>query len=698
MQWSADRNAGFSRSNPQRLYLPVIIDPEYHYEAYNVEAQQNNPSSLLWWMKRLIALRKRFKAFGRGTLRFLEPANHRVLAFLREHADERILIVANLSRFAQHVDLEAPDLAGLVPEELFGNTLLPPIGDRPYPLTLGPHGFYWFSLRPARPGSAAEFELGEIVPTLVVRQRADEVFLNSNRDRLEALLPDFMRRRQGGRGAVITAVRIEDVSPVSVGEHSAWFLLLHLEFREGIPENVFLPLTIVPSGQEGQLLEPADVAGLARLHGGAEGLLCDALAVPAYGQAALQAIAAGASFPMGDADVVCVPLPGVAELAGATEPSTELLRSDRDNVTVRFGSHLIYKTFRRLEEGTHPDLELGRFLTERTEFTGFAPLVGYVEFRRRRRRAPATTLAVLHRFVPNQGTAWQFTLDHLSSYFERLAALSREQAAATPDLVTELMGSFPGTVRHLGQRTAEMHRALASGEGIAFAPEPFARLYQRSLYQSLRNLTARVCSRLAREKARLSEAVRSSARAVLLAQGRMLDRFHAVLDADLTSQRIRCHGDLHLGQLLYTGTTFVVMDFAGDPGRTISERRLKRSPLRDVATLVQSFDYAAESVLGGLSSGKGRPPGLVRSEDRATLAPWAGAWRDRACEEFVAGYLEAMRDSGLLPATDAASRKLLDLFVLEAALIQLAGELNNRPDWVVIPLRAVLRLLGVSPG
>src|SRR5437868_4788976 len=154
MQWSADRNAGFSRCNPQRLYLPVSIDAEYHYEAVNVEAQQNNPSSLLWWMKRLIALRKRNKAFGRGSLEFLRPANPKVLAFVRKYHDERILVVANLSRFVQFAELDLREYAGVVPEEVFGRTAFPRIEDRPYLLTLGPHTFFWFSLPILAPGDA----------------------------------------------------------------------------------------------------------------------------------------------------------------------------------------------------------------------------------------------------------------------------------------------------------------------------------------------------------------------------------------------------------------------------------------------------------------------------------------------------------------------------------------------------------------
>jgi maltose alpha-D-glucosyltransferase/alpha-amylase len=715
MQWSPDRNAGFSRTNPQQLYLPVIIDPEYHFEAVNVEAQQNNPSSLLWWMKRLIALRKRYRAFGRGTLEFLQPANRKVLAFLRQYDEERILVVANLSRFVQHVELDLARFRGQGLEEMFGRSLFPPVADRPYPLTLGPHGFYWFAL--TAPKATLLSKPAVELPVLRIRERADELFENSTRDQLEALLPSYLQRRwPGGAPGIVTSAQIQDLVPFEVDGYRVWLLVVRLEFRSGIPETMILPLTVVPPEQAAHLLEPAALAGIALVRGpqvrsasraGSEGpqewVLVDALVVPGYCQALITRLVQGGTYRLAEGDVVLVPLPGLADLAApaANEPGPVLARSERNNVTITFGTRLVYKSFRRMEEGISPDVEIGKLLVEKHLFTDLSPIVGHVEYRRRRRRGEPSTLAVVHRYVPNEGHAWQYTLDQLSRFFERVAALTPEQARtpqeaggqAPLDVLPEVMGGYAGLARQLGQRTAELHRALMElGEGPNLAPEPVTRLYQRSLYQSSRNLTGQLCTRLERDRATFPEATRRAAEAVAARQQDLLDHFRAVLQVELTGQRIRVHGNYHLGELLYAGNRFILVDFEGEAGRPLGERRVKRSSLRDVACMVRSFDYAVSSVLTGLSSARGRPVGLIRAEDRPVLAAWGQAWVQRVVKEFVSAYVEAA-PPGLLPETVEGRRVLLDVLLLEKALHEVDAELTFRPDWALLPLRAILRQL-----
>jgi maltose alpha-D-glucosyltransferase/alpha-amylase len=711
MQWSADRNAGFSRANPQKLYLPAIIDPEYHYEAVNVESQQNNTSSLLWWMKRLIALRKQHKAFGRGALEFLRPDNPKVLAFLRSYGEERILVLANLSRFVQHAELDLRAYQGLVPEELFGRSLFPGIGERPYPFTLGPHAFYWFALVPARPGALAHRPEPEAeLPVLAVRADWTELLQNSSRDRLEALLPAYLHRRHGeGRGP-IKAVTIQEAFPLRYGDSLAQLILVRLEMGAGLPETDLLPLTFLTEEQQRRLLAPAAAAGLARVRGPQSGLLCDALADPTFCLSLLGAIVTGkhysvtahhSQYPVGG-EVVAVPLPRLGELAEATAgaPQPVLNPNEQSNVSVIFGGRLILKVFRRLEEGINPDLEVGRFLTERQGFRGAAEVLGSIVYRRR--NAEPTTLAVLHQYVDNQGDAWQLTLDELSSYFDRVLALRQEvpphAGADLPllgpgppegpdDVLAGLIGPYLETARLLGRRTAELHTALASDRSdLAFAPEPTTRLYQRSLYQSMRNLTGQVCFQLARQLDALPEPARPLAQRVLDAQEGLLRRFRSVLDRPTEGARIRTHGDYHLGKLLNTGNDFVATDFEGNPARSVSERRLKRQPFRDVANMVRSLHYAAYSALHGLATGRGRSPGMIRAEDRAFLEPWARAWYVRSAREFVIHYLEHLAPADLLPATPEARRSLLELFVLEKALEELGAELAHQPGLALLPL------------
>jgi maltose alpha-D-glucosyltransferase/alpha-amylase len=309
---------------------------------------------------------------------------------------------------------------------------------------------------------------------------------------------------------------------------------------------------------------------------------------------------------------------------------------------------------------------------------------------------------VLHRYVPNEGHAWQYTLDQLASFFERVAALTPEQAhmpqevggQAPLDALPEMMSGYAGLARQLGIRTAALHQALAAlGEQPTLAPEPITRLYQRSLYQSSRNLTGQLCTRLERDLATFPDATREAAQQVVARQQELLDYFRSVLHLGMNGQRIRVHGNYHLGELLYTGNNFILVDFEGEAGRPLGERRVKRSPLRDVACMVRSFDYAVSSVLTGLASGRGRAPGLIRAEDRIVLESWGKAWVERVVREFVSAYAEGVAETGLLPETVEGRRVLLDVMLMEKAMNEAEAELTFRPEWAVLPLRALLRQL-----
>jgi maltose alpha-D-glucosyltransferase / alpha-amylase len=713
MQWSADRNAGFSRANPQRLYLPVVIDPEYHYETVNVEAQHGNPSSLLWWVKRLITLRKTFRSFGRGSFRLLRPENTKVLAFVREYEDERILVVANLSRFVQYVQLDLKDYAGCIPEEALGRTRFPRVSDQPYLLTLGPHGFMWFALPLASPTSEAPAESsGAGHPQLPVLRGSGPAnwFQPARLEEVEALLPHYLERNGLlSNGAPVRSCEITQVAPIRLGEIDVWFLIVLVERRGAAGESISMGLTFVPDGELDHLLVPLNKSGFARTTGAAPGALCDALAVPACCRGLLRGILAGRTRQVEDGEIVAVPVSGRAahEETAAEELSVSVHRSERDNTSVIYGDSYLLKTFCRVEEGTNPDLEIGRYVDKQTNYHGSAPVVGFIEYRRR--GAEPITLGVLHRYVANQGTAWQLTLDQLSQYFERVAALPREESApagpqvsreaqdqddSQPSHLRELIGGFLDSAVLLGRLTAELHCALARGTDRAFEPTAFGRLYQRSVYQSQRNLTGRLCSRLSQMKEVLPETARPLAERIVSDQDLILHRFRAVLEPAFASQRIRCHGDYHLGQLLFTGKDFVITGFEGDNCRTIGERRVLRSPLVDVASMLRSLDYAVQSVLLGINDVRGRPPGVIRPEDLAALEPWAPRWYEHVTREFVSAYIESVRPAELLPSSTEAIYSLLELFLLEKSLLEIDAELSERLDRVEIPLRAAIRLLG----
>ena len=712
MQWSPDRNAGFSRANPQLLYLPVITDPEYHYEAVNVETQQNNPSSLLWWMRRLIALRRRHPAFGRGSFSFLMPSNSKVLAFVRAYGGETILVVANLSRFVQYVELELASYLGMQPEEMFGRTEFPPIGELPYLLTLAPHGFYWFVLRPSRAHEIAS-RAERSLPRLELGVEWPRALQGRGRGAFEELLPDYLRAQKWfrGRTRTIRQLLVREAVPVPYQEGEAQVLIVQVDYAEGDPDRYVLPVALAEGDRAAQARQRSPDAAIAevRARGGQHApgsVLYDALAEPAFCQALLQAVAARRTFKSAAGAIVGVSGTAFRSMRGEGALEPRVLAGNRSNTTVAFGERLMLKVMRRLEGGEHPEVEISRFLTERRKFPFAAPFAGHLEFRPR--QGEAISLGVVHGFVPHQSDAWQLTLEDLDRYFDRVqteraaqpvpvlpAQTAAELAAQEiPAEVGDAIGGYLELARLLGQRTAEMHLALGSDSVTpAFRPEAFSQLYQRSIYQAFRGQTARTMAQLKRKLSSVPEDVRADAARILEREAAILRHFHAVVGRKLSGMRIRQHGHFHLGQVLFTGRDFVIIDFEGDPERPIGERRIKRSPLRDAAEMLRSFEYAAYAALFHRLNGAG--PG---SPQFRALEPWTRLWAQGASRAFFRAYVETMRRSNLLPSDPRELDVLLEVFLMEKALGELSQELNHRPDWVRVPVSGLLRLLDRSGG
>ncbi len=707
MQWSADRNAGFSRASPQKLYLPVGVDPEYHYEAVNVEAQQNNPHSLLWWMKRLIALSRRHKAFGRGGMEILSPENRKIFAFIRQHENERILVVANLSRFVQYVELDLGRFRGCVPVELFGRTEFPTVGDVPYLLTLGPHTFYWFLLEEALP-RRIEVPISAADRVIEVPREWEGGFRDRARTALEeALVPFLLSQRWfSGKGRTVKSARLLDVVGMDQDGLEAFFALLNVEFFEGDRQLYSMPLCLASGERAARIRReaPESVVASFRRQGDPERyLLIDAVVDPAFGAAMLEGIGRRRQLGGDGSRILMVPTPAYRSIRGGEDaPLTAApVKWEQSNSSILFGNRFVLKMLRKVEEGTNPDLEIGRLLTERASLAAVPPLAGHVEYRRKDHEP--VVLGILSGFVPNQGDAWSFTLDELGRYFE--AVLSRAEPlppeavprdpllkliqGAPPAVFREMAGSYLEVARSMGRRTADLHAALASvGDDPDFAPEPFTPHYQRSLYQSLRNRLTPVIPVLRRKLKDLPEAVRADAQRVLDSEGKILERFKAVCSVKIQAARIRVHGDLHLGQVLYTGKDFVFVDFEGEPGRPLGERRLKRSPLCDVAGMIRSFHYAAQAALFDRQAQEETPQERLPSLDAG-----ARLWSAWACSAYLRAYLDRSGQALYLPASREALGVLLDAFILEKCVYELNYELNNRPYWVRIPLRGLIHIL-----
>ncbi|HKW68958.1 MAG TPA: maltose alpha-D-glucosyltransferase [Candidatus Dormibacteraeota bacterium] len=705
MQWSADRNAGFSRANRQRLYLPVITDPEYHYETVNVEAQQGNPHSIYSWTKRLIALRKRHRAFGRGTLELLRPENRKILAYVRRYESEQILCVANLSRFLQAVELDLSPWKGLVPVELFSSNEMPVIGDNPYFLTLGPHAFYWFAMQPRAAASVQSdgAQPAVVLPEVRVTGGWESALVGGAKERFENILLGYIPQRRwfAGKARRVKSATISDVVSVPGAEGTSYLTSVAIGYQDGDPDTYMLPLAYANSAEAPHILERWPYTAIAWVRSDGEqarGLLYDALGPPTFAEAILGAIARRRRAAGGAGVLVGSTTRAFARLRGpeTVRLEAQLSIAEQSNNSVIFGERLMLKVFRRLEEGVNPELEVGRFLTEKTHFSQIAPLAGSLEYRRA--RGEPVSIAILQGYVPNQGDAWQFTLNTLAHFFK-----APELASATPpaspkslleasrqepvEIATTTIGGYLDSARLLGRRTAELHAALSSDpDDPAFAPERVSPLDQRSIYQSISGLSMRATDLLRSQLRRLPADARDEANKVLELESRIAAMLKSFLSRKLNTSRIRIHGDYHLGQVLYTGHDFAIIDFEGEPTRTLYERRLKRLAMRDVAGMLRSFSYASQAALRSQE---------IPAEQLPQLGPWARFWVDSVSAAFLKSYLATAGDASWVPRSPEDLELQLTTMLLEKALYELRYELNLRPEWVRIPLRGIIEL--VSP-
>jgi maltose alpha-D-glucosyltransferase/alpha-amylase len=386
--------------------------------------------------------------------------------------------------------------------------------------------------------------------------------------------------------------------------------------------------------------------------------------------------------------------------AEATNLEPSLIKGEQSNTSIIYGDRFILKLFRKLEEGINPDLEIGRFLTEKKALEHFASVAGALEYRRP--KAQPITIGILQEFVVNSRNAWEYTLDSLRDYFEHVEVQQSDttevpvpsgslldlQAQEIPEMASELIGAYLDSAQVLGQRTAELHIALASDpDNPDFAPEPFTGFYQRSIYQYARNLTGQILLLLKKRLKQLPPDSQPLAQQVLDCQEQIMGRFQLILNQKITAMRTRTHGDYHLGQVLYTGKDFIIIDFEGEPARSLSERRMKRSALRDVAGMLQSFNYAAKMALRNEED-----TGMLRPETFPVMEQWADYWYSWVSAAFLNSYLAVASKDAFLPQTRAELEVLLEAYVLEKVIYELGYELNNRPDWVEIPLRRILQL------
>ena len=706
MQWSADRNAGFSRANPQKLYLPVIIDPEYHYEAINVDRLRRNTSSLLWWMKRVIGMRRSSRAFGRGSLTFLTSESSKVLAFLREYQGETILVVANLSRFPQAVELDLSHLAGYFPEEMFGRNRFPVIKDSPYPLSLAGYDYYWFWLRKQQ--EIITMEEGRTIPSISLSGTWPTLFQANATEKIEKILPSYVKWCRWFGGKARTIRRVEIIENVMVRNNSSvtHLLFIRVFYIDGLPEVYLLPLSFSSGDEAERILKENPLGTVARLAiPGAEGVMYEGSYDDGFRKSLLMAIARRQSNRGLHGWLSGYPGKFIRKMSprDLISDRSDVIKGEQSNTSFVYGDRLFFKLFRRLDEGPNPELEIGRFLSEKTDFQNLPPFGGAIEY-----RSPDSepiVVGILQGMVANYGDAWKYTLDSLGMYFEKALSLGDEigelpGAPATlleashsevPVVLRDLIGGvYLERATLLGRRSAELHLALASSrDDPSFAPEPFTLLYQRSLYQSMESLTRRVFGLLGKNVRKQPDVVRHEARDVLGMESDILGCFRALSHKKISAMKTRIHGDYHLGQVLYTGSDFVIIDFEGEPARSLGQRRLKRSPMRDVASMIRSFHYAAYTALNAYTRDFAPKAGaLERLEAHAHL------WYMYAAGTFLRSYLETVGDAAFVPKDIGEFEIMLNAFLLEKAVYELGYELDNRPEMVAVPVRGIKHLLG----
>jgi maltose alpha-D-glucosyltransferase / alpha-amylase len=724
MQWSSDRNAGFSRVNPQRLYLPVIVESEYHYEAVNVEAQRGNPNSLWYTMKRLLATRKRFSAIGLGSFELLHPKNRKVLAFTRTYQEETVLVVANLSHFVQTVELDLTTFKGQVPVEIFGHTEFPPIGDSSYFLSLSPYGFYWFALSAKQSLTQPPKPQSELTTLVVSGQWHNVCYQREVKAALESILQDYLYTCSwfGGKTLSIQSAQIIETLLMSYKDTEANIVWLRVEYIRGEAETYLLLLAYAEGEQAREILaeSPQSVVARLEIQGREEvGILFDAVADKNFLNLLVDAIAQNRSYKGMAGELIATATDLLPQLKDGSDLEPTLLKGEHRNTSVIYGireaypqdSRLFLKILRKVEEGIHPDLELRRFLSKKKLLKHYAPVAGALEYRSLTKAGTQSnlpmTVAVLQEYIQDTRLGWDYTLDSLQDYFD---LVTTQQAEITevpvpsgsllklleveiPELANQTIGSYLVNAQLLGQSTAELHVALACDpENPDFAPEAFSSFYQRSIYQYSRNLTGQVFLVLQDKLNALPPNIQPLARNVLNRQQEILGCYQLVVNQKMTAMRTRYHGDYHLGRVLYTGKDFIILDFEGKEGRTLSERRMKRSPLRDVAGMILSFDYAANQGLRNEVES-----GMVRSEELPLIEAWSKFWYTWVSVTFLKSYLETASKDSFLPKTTAELQVLFDAFLLEKAISALGYELNNRLDLVDIPLNRILQLLTAEP-
>ncbi|MCG4455687.1 maltose alpha-D-glucosyltransferase [Pseudomonas sp. MMS21-TM103] len=694
MQWSIDRNGGFSRADPASLVLPPIMDPLYGYQTVNVEAQQYDAHSLLNWTRRLLAIRKQFMAFGRGSLKLLAPANRRILAYLREYQDasgrnELILCVVNVSRAAQAAELELSAYAGLVPVEMVGGSAFPPIGQLPYLLTLPPYGFYWFQLAAEAQMPAWHMHQIATLPefqTLVLKRFEDllqgPARLVLERESLPAYLPK--RRWFAGKGGALERVRIAYALPFGDAQPPA--LLSEVEVsRAGSQERYQLPFGYIGEEETGSAL-PHQLAMARVRRGNRVGQLTDAFTLDSFVLALLQALREERRLSCEDGELQFIARPLLADLDLGPAPEVSHIAGEQSNSSVVIAGMLVFKLIRRVAAGIHPEVEMNCQLSAQG-FAHIAEVVG--EVRRVAADGEPHTLLIAQRYLESQGDAWAWTQSSLErSIRDEMSSYPAEGGSVYAAL--DELERFTGL---LGERLGEMHRLLALPSADPdFAPQISTAADAEQWARSIAGQLERALDILIQHRGTLGPAQQAAIERLRQHPALLLDQVEGLARRAVGGLRIRVHGDLHLGQVLVVHGDAYLIDFEGEPMRSLAERRAKHSPYKDVCGVLRSIDYAAAMAMRNALSAD------ISSEANQARRAITADYRQRSQAAFLAGYRLAAAQVPHAWREEDGAEAALRLFSLEKIAYEIAYEAEFRPDWLVVPLQGLLDLLQENAG
>jgi maltose alpha-D-glucosyltransferase/alpha-amylase len=683
MQWSPDRNGGFSRADPARLYAPTIMDPVYGYEAVNVEAQSRSLSSLLSATKRLISVRKSTLAFGRGSMTFIRPTNRAVLAYVRQHGDEVILCVANLSRSAQATELDLSAWKDRMPLEMLGRTRFPPIGELPYMITLAPYGFYWFQLRERENSEHVAQTAVPEFETLVVPLGATWMTLGRTRGVFEHdVLPAYLARSRWypERSARAIHARLTSAVPTCVGGDNRPWLAFFEATQRGVTSRYVLPMQINWVRFDRVRYNPRAFAAVRQ--GAREGTLLDVATEANFIAQLLENLRDGVTV---EHESSRLEYRSTAKFPATSAPFEHIraVETEQSNSTALVDHEFVVKVYRKLQSGINPEIEVGRFLTE-AGFANTPALLGSVELIEGEQRS---AIAIVHQFVANQGDAWTVT----AAYIDRFVDEQRLLTGTEHPGESEEQAPYLRYMAQTGRRVAEMHVALASrSDHPDFAPEPVNSDDVRKWIDDVMTRAERVLEELKKRRDTVKESDRLLTDRLLQNYESLREPMRGFLRGDIGGLKIRHHGDFHLGQMLIVKDDIFIIDFEGEPRRSLEERRSKAPPARDVAGLIRSIDYSATAALDRARK--------VAPDDVAKLGPALEAWRNRSTAAFLSAYREHMTDARLWPSEPEAAERILNFFLLEKAFYEIEYELAHRPDWLRVPLAGTLRILSQYTG